>query len=43
MERLEEGPEKLKGMATPIGRPTVSTNSNPWERPEAKPLTKEHT
>ena len=27
----------------PIGRPTVSTNLDPWELPETEPPTKEHT
>ena len=35
MEELGEG---LKV----IGRPTVSTNLDPWELPETKPPTKEH-
>ena len=26
-----------------IGRPTLSTNPDPWELPETKPPTKEHT
>jgi hypothetical protein len=27
----------------PIKRPTVSTNSDPWELPKTKPPTKEYT
>jgi hypothetical protein len=37
MEELGEGD------CNPIGRTTVSTNLDPWELPETKPPTKEHT
>jgi len=43
MEELEEGLKGLKGIATPTGRTTVSTNLDPSELPENKPKTKEHT
>ena len=39
MEKLEEAEEE----SDPIGRPAVSTNLDPWELPETKPPTKEHT
>ena len=42
MEELGEI-EGAEGDGNPIGRPTVSTNLNPWELPETKPPTKEHT
>jgi hypothetical protein len=35
--------EGTEGDGNPIGRPTVSTNLDPWELPETKPPTKEHT
>jgi hypothetical protein len=35
--------EAAEGDGDPIGRPTVSTNRDPWELPETKPSTKEHT
>ena len=35
--------ERPKGDGNPIGRPTVSTNPDPWECSETKPPTKEHT
>ena len=45
MEELEElkGIQETEGDCNPIGRPTVSTNLDPWELPETKPPTKEHT
>jgi hypothetical protein len=41
MEELEEELKELKGWQ-PHGRPTISTNLNPWELPEMEPQTKEH-
>ena len=35
--------EGAEGDGNPIGRPTVSTNLDPWELPETEPPTKEHT
>ena len=35
--------EGTEGDSNPIGRPTVSTNLDPWELPETEPPTKEHT
>ena len=35
--------EETEGDGDPIGRPTVSTNLDPWELPETKPPTKEQT
>jgi hypothetical protein len=35
-----DGPQ---GDGNPTGRPTVSTNLDPWELIETKPPTKEHT
>ena len=35
--------EGAEGDGNPIGRPTVSANLDPWELPETKPPTKEHT
>ena len=35
--------EGAEGDGNPIGRTTVSTNLDPWELPETKPPTKEHT
>ena len=35
--------EDDEGDGDPIGRTTVSTNPDPWELPETKPPTKEHT
>jgi hypothetical protein len=32
-----------EGEGNPMGRPTESTNPYPWEIPEMKPSTKEHT
>jgi hypothetical protein len=34
--------EGAEGNCNYIGRPTVSTNQDPWELPETKPPTKEH-
>ena len=34
---LAEGLNKLKGRVDLIGRPTVSTNPDPWELPETEP------
>ena len=41
--RIRRRIEGLLGDGNPIGRPTVSTNQDPWELPETKPPTKEHT
>ena len=35
--------EGAEGDGNSIGRPTISTNTDPWELPETKPPTKEHT
>lgn len=40
-EELGEGLKELKRMSTP--RPKVPTNLEPWEQPEIKPQTKQHT
>jgi hypothetical protein len=37
MEELGEELKELKGMTTPIGRPTVSTILYPWDLPETTP------
>jgi hypothetical protein len=42
MEELGEGLKELKGM-TPVGRPTVSTNLDPWEIPETETPAKQHS
>jgi hypothetical protein len=34
--------EGAEGNGGPMGRPTVSTNLDPWKLPENKPPTKEH-
>ena len=41
--RGRRGIEGTEGDGNPIGRPTVSTNLDPWELPETEPPTKEHT
>jgi hypothetical protein len=45
MEELEElkGIQETEGDCNPIGRPTVSTNLDPWELPKTEPTTKEYT
>jgi len=35
--------EGTEGAKNPTGRPTESTNPDPWELSETKPPTKEHT
>jgi hypothetical protein len=35
--------EDPQGYGNPTGRPTVSTNLDPWELLETEPPTKEHT
>jgi hypothetical protein len=35
--------EGAEGNDNPIGRPIVSSNTDPWDFPETNPLTKEHT
>jgi hypothetical protein len=43
---MEDSGEKIEGAegdSNPRGRATVSTNLDPWELSETKPLTKEHT
>jgi hypothetical protein len=35
--------EGAEGDGNPIGRPTVTTNLDPWEVPEINSPTKEHT
>ena len=40
--RIRRRIEGLLGDGNPIGRPTVSTNLDPWELPETEPPTKEH-
>jgi hypothetical protein len=44
VEELWQGLKKLKEMVgNPIGRPTVSTNLDPWELQKSESPTKEHT
>jgi hypothetical protein len=38
-----KGLQALKEMATPTGRPIVSTNLDSWELPETEPPMEEHT
>jgi hypothetical protein len=38
-----ERTEGTEGDGNPIGKSTLSTNLDPWELPEIKPLNKEHT
>ena len=40
--RVRGRTEGAEGDGNPIGRPTVSTNLEPWELPETEPPTKEH-
>lgn len=35
--------EEAEGEGNPIGRPAVSTNPDPWELPETKEPTRQHT
>ena len=41
--RVGRRTEGIEGDGNLIGRPKVSTNPDPWELPETKPPTKEHT
>jgi hypothetical protein len=43
MEELGEGLKELKGMATPQEDQQSQPTPDPWEFPETKPPTKEHT
>jgi hypothetical protein len=43
MGKIRGRTEEAEGDGNPIGRTTVLTNLDPWELPETKPLTKEHT
>jgi hypothetical protein len=40
--RVRGRTEGAEGDGNPIGRPTVSTNLEPWDFPETEPPTKEH-
>ena len=41
--RVRERTAGAAGNGSPVGRTTISTNSDPWELSETKPPTKEHT
>ena len=43
IEELGEGLKELKVDGNPTGRPTLSTNLDPWKLPETKLPIKEHT
>jgi hypothetical protein len=40
--RIRRRTEEAEGYYNPVGRPTGSTNPDPWEFPETMPPTKEY-